>query len=140
MKRRKTAKVMAMMLAFVVPFLAGAGPLLHLDVWASGVNSEMQWQYLAGRNGGTVYQLDSDATQSYIDEYLSDESNLEFDYSESLAIMEESSCQEVIDQGYGLAGDIDCDCYITMADFADIASDWSKCVDPCDPNCAKPWL
>jgi hypothetical protein len=39
---------------------------------------------------------------------------------------------------YGFAsGDVDNDCYVTLADFSVLASEWLKCTDPADDNCVE---
>jgi hypothetical protein len=53
------------------------------------------------------------------------------------------NCSEAMDMGYGADGadaDINKDCHHDFYDFASIAQDWLKCVDPANANCAKPWL
>jgi hypothetical protein len=49
-----------------------------------------------------------------------------------------TSCQEVIAFGYGLAADLDGDCYITLADLALQVGDWLRCIDPIAGNCERP--
>lgn len=38
-----------------------------------------------------------------------------------------------------LAGDINGDCYVDLADFAKLALNWAKCSDPADSNCDMYW-
>jgi hypothetical protein len=51
-----------------------------------------------------------------------------------------ATCQEAIAGGFGLAGDLDGDCYVTLSDLAVQAGDWLVCVDPANLNCERPWL
>ncbi len=46
-----------------------------------------------------------------------------------------NSCSEVINNGFGLVGDLNNDCRIGIADFALMASGWLICNDPADPAC-----
>jgi len=58
---------------------------------------------------------------------------------EPLGLLNLSSCQEAIAGGYGLASDLDGDCYVTLADLAMQVGDWLLCVDPGKPDCERPW-
>ena len=49
-----------------------------------------------------------------------------------------ASCQEVWNDGFGMDGDLNEDCYMDLLDFAIFAEDWFRCNDPCDPNCEDP--
>lgn len=51
-----------------------------------------------------------------------------------------TTCAEAIAQGYSLRGDIDRDCKVNLLDFAYIANDWGRSLDPNDDNGEKPWL
>lgn len=58
---------------------------------------------------------------------------------EPLGLLNLSSCQEAIAGGYGLASDLDGDCYVTLADLAMQVGDWLLCVDPGKPDCERSW-
>ncbi|MBN1123632.1 MAG: LamG domain-containing protein [Sedimentisphaerales bacterium] len=49
------------------------------------------------------------------------------------------SCQDVIDAGLILDGDINKDCRVTLEDFAILAANWAKCNHPADPACDWPF-
>ncbi len=49
------------------------------------------------------------------------------------------TCQDVIDAGLLLVGDVDQNCYIDLNDFAAIAANWLSCNDPQDANCMWPF-
>jgi len=44
-------------------------------------------------------------------------------------------CSDVIAYGYGLAGDINEDCYVNFEDLKLFLEDWLNCNNPEDPNC-----
>jgi hypothetical protein len=48
------------------------------------------------------------------------------------------TCTDVL-PGYQLAGDVNADCRIDMADFTMLASSWAACNDPDDPLCQPNW-
>ena len=50
-----------------------------------------------------------------------------------------TTCQQVIDLGHGIASDLTGDCFVNLEDFGVMASDWTRCVDPSDVSCEKPW-
>jgi hypothetical protein len=58
---------------------------------------------------------------------------------EPLGLLTLSNCQEAIAAGYGIASDLDGDCYITLADLALQVGDWLLCIHPGDPDCERPW-
>ncbi|MBN1817112.1 MAG: LamG domain-containing protein [Sedimentisphaerales bacterium] len=49
------------------------------------------------------------------------------------------TCQDVIDAGLTLVGDINKDCRVTLEDFAILAAQWAKCNNPADSNCEWPF-
>jgi len=51
-----------------------------------------------------------------------------------VTVFSPENCQEVIDGGMGLSADINQDCRVNIADFAELASQWLLCNDPqqCD--------
>ena len=53
--------------------------------------------------------------------------------------LDPSNCYESIAMGYGLDSDLTGDCIVNLADFALVANDWMKCMDPVTPGCEKPW-
>ena len=53
--------------------------------------------------------------------------------------LEPTTCIEANQFGYGLEGDVDGDCYVTLADFADAAAGWLSCAEPTDIDCTHPW-
>ena len=56
------------------------------------------------------------------------------------AITDPTVCSEAIEQGYGLKGDVNEDCYVNLEDIAEIVENWVQCVNPADEDCGKPWL
>ncbi len=61
------------------------------------------------------------------------------DYKElQLTVFTPSTCQDVIDAGFTLAGDLTEDCQVDLFDFAAMASQWLWCNDPTLPECD--WL
>lgn len=46
-----------------------------------------------------------------------------------------SDCEEVINMGLLIDGDINKDCYVNMLDLALMANHWLECNDPADENC-----
>jgi hypothetical protein len=71
--------------------------------------------------------------------------NSEYDiYYKNYAIGGPTTCTELQGSGRGLAGDVDGNCVVNMADFAVIAEDWLVCNDPilaANPSsgCAANW-
>ncbi|HBR19001.1 MAG: hypothetical protein A2Y13_00670 [Planctomycetes bacterium GWC2_45_44] len=51
-----------------------------------------------------------------------------------------TDCGQAIGFGYGLAGDVNGDCYVNFEDYADFARTWFDCMDPENPICNHPWL
>jgi len=49
------------------------------------------------------------------------------------------NCSQAIAEGYGLATDLNADCYVNWADFSIFAADWLRCMDPGNVDCEKPW-
>jgi len=49
------------------------------------------------------------------------------------------NCADAIQQGYGIAGDLNGDCYVDLSDFSIFAGEWLKCIEPNDPACSHPW-
>ncbi|MBI9019077.1 MAG: LamG domain-containing protein [Phycisphaerae bacterium] len=49
------------------------------------------------------------------------------------------TCQDVIDAGLLMAGDINEDCYVNLEDFALMAADWLRCNNPQDSTCEWPF-
>ena len=47
------------------------------------------------------------------------------------------TCQDMIDAGYGLSGDTNSDCYVTVLDLAILADGWLKCNDPANSDCGN---
>jgi len=45
------------------------------------------------------------------------------------------SCQDIIDEGCGIVGDLDLDCYMSVADIAIFADSWLQCSDPANQAC-----
>lgn len=50
------------------------------------------------------------------------------------------TCAEVIDQGYGIAADINHDCYVNWGDINALMLQFSLCMDPADEDCERPWF
>ncbi len=44
------------------------------------------------------------------------------------------NCAEMWDRGFGLAGDLNHDCKVNFADFAELALDWASCNEPNAPG------
>jgi len=49
------------------------------------------------------------------------------------------NCADAIQQGYGIAGDLNDDGYVNLSDFSIFAGEWLKCIEPNDPACSHPW-
>ncbi|MFI4911961.1 MAG: hypothetical protein ACIAQZ_09880 [Sedimentisphaeraceae bacterium JB056] len=49
------------------------------------------------------------------------------------------SCQDVIDMGARLPGDLSGDCYVGLSDFAILAANWLDCNEPSDLDCMVNW-
>lgn len=60
-----------------------------------------------------------------------------FETFEFLQIISEN-CQFVVDYGYGLASDLNDDCYVNWEDYVFLMADWMRCNDPLDPGCETP--
>ena len=45
------------------------------------------------------------------------------------------SCEDIINMGQGIKGDLNEDCYVNMVDFAMMATNWLTCNNPMDPGC-----
>lgn len=50
------------------------------------------------------------------------------------------TCEDTHDMGFGLAADLNEDCYVEWADFGIFASQWQQCSDPDDDTCQRPWM
>ena len=51
------------------------------------------------------------------------------------------SCAAARAQGYRAAMDFDDDCYVGLTDFAVVADDWLRCMDPnSEADCEEPWF
>ena len=48
------------------------------------------------------------------------------------------ACQEKLDMGYHLPGDLNNDCYVNLADLALLASNWLRCMEPGNLDCEQP--
>jgi len=51
-----------------------------------------------------------------------------------------ADCASAISMGFGNYFDVNHDCYVNFADFAQFAQSWMNCIDPADSECSKPWL
>jgi hypothetical protein len=51
-----------------------------------------------------------------------------------------ADCNSAINMGFGIAADLNKDCYVNFKDFAEFAVNWLGCVSPLDSNCQTPWL
>jgi hypothetical protein len=51
----------------------------------------------------------------------------------------DSNCTELITGGYGLASDLNSDCFVDFQDLNIFVSEWLQCNDPQDPNCEVNW-
>lgn len=50
-----------------------------------------------------------------------------------------TDCEQVWASGFGMTGDANQDCYVGVADFAEIATSWQTCAAPDNPDCDAPW-
>ena len=50
------------------------------------------------------------------------------------------TCAELRGLGFGVAGDVNGDCYVNLADLAIMASEWLYCMAPDDAACDTPWI
>ena len=65
-------------------------------------------------------------------------------YDELTITVENPTCQDVIDNGLMIMGDLSGpewtpDCYINLYDFAAFAGNWLRCNNPQDPQCEFPY-
>ena len=65
-------------------------------------------------------------------------------YDEVMITVENPTCQDVIDNGLLIMGDIsgpdgNPDCYINLYDFAAFAGYWLRCNNPQDTKCEFPY-
>jgi hypothetical protein len=51
-----------------------------------------------------------------------------------------TTCQGAIAGGFGIASDLDGDCYITVGDLRLLAIDWLRCVHPDNLDCEQPLI
>ena len=99
--------------------------------WESAPDSDPSFEL---RSASYVYMCSSEWSDGEVTN--TEKPRLTIDYSAA-----PTSCQEQIDLGYLLPGDISGpaglpDCQVNMYDFAEIAENWTVCVDPADPvNC-----
>jgi hypothetical protein len=49
------------------------------------------------------------------------------------------SCEQVLQMGYSLEGDLNADCQVDIDDLAIIMNHWLECNDPQDDTCDHPW-
>ena len=49
-----------------------------------------------------------------------------------------ADCAAAIEQGHGLPGDADQNCYVNLIDLALLTDDWLNCIDPTDQDCTLP--
>ena len=54
-------------------------------------------------------------------------------------VVTEPTCQDVIDAGLLIMGDVDQNCYVDLYDFAAVAANWLSCNNPADSNCMWPF-
>ena len=47
------------------------------------------------------------------------------------------TCQDIVDEGCGVVGDLDSDCYVTVVDIAVMAENWLNCNDPANDSCEQ---
>jgi hypothetical protein len=66
-------------------------------------------------------------------------------FADITIIVSNPTCQDVLNEGLGLAADIsgpnqgERDCHVDVHDLAAIGSDWLRCVDPLNPVCENPF-
>ena len=51
-----------------------------------------------------------------------------------------TTCQGTIAGGFGIASDLDGDCYVTLADVILLVNDWLRCIEPDNPSCEQPLI
>lgn len=49
-----------------------------------------------------------------------------------------TTCEAVVNSGFGFTSDLNEDCYVNIEDFAIMATEWLTCNDPTDPTCELP--
>jgi len=59
----------------------------------------------------------------------------QFHHMYSEAAFDMDTCEDVIAYGFGLASDLNGDCYVNFADLKLFLEDWLNCNNPEDPNC-----
>jgi hypothetical protein len=60
-------------------------------------------------------------------------------YKEVTITVSNPTCQETIDAGYTIAGDLNDDCHVNLEDLAIMALNWTKCITPGEDGCDNPW-
>ncbi|MCD6394550.1 MAG: LamG domain-containing protein [Planctomycetes bacterium] len=60
-------------------------------------------------------------------------------YKEITIAVTNPTCQETIDAGFTIAGDLNDDCHVDFADVAIMAINWAKCITPGEAGCENPW-
>ncbi|MBN1846643.1 MAG: LamG domain-containing protein, partial [Sedimentisphaerales bacterium] len=60
-------------------------------------------------------------------------------FAEVVVEVTNPGCDVVIELGYGMASDINEDCYVNLLDFAALAADWLECNNPLDDDCPNPF-
>ena len=73
---------------------------------------------------------DNDIIQTYIDRLF---------LAVPGAVPPPTSCEEALLAGYSIPPDFDDDCYVNPVDLSFFVGDWLECIDPCNPNCSRPW-
>lgn len=48
-------------------------------------------------------------------------------------------CAETLAAGFSIAGDLNNDCKVDLADIAIIAANWAECINPQEDQCQNPW-
>jgi len=136
-----------------IRFEDGAGSPVDGDFTYGGQTTTASFYYvpdgdhLEARSSWQMHELEvragAGATKFRIQFAVSDPREFRFDSFSLREVLSGPSgpttCQEVLDLGYGKSADLNSDCYVNWQDFTLFANQWLACIDPGNPNCNHPW-
>lgn len=89
--------------------------------------------------GGNTWT--SDTVSMYLVAAQYESHTVYFDDAQVISPVEPHTCQQIWDQGYGMAADVNRDCYINWLDVTTVMQNWSMCNDPASRHewCQPSW-
>ena len=122
---------------------AGLGPNTTDWNWYNSLNGTDTGVWVPGRTGGDP----PPSQQASLGEAVATGGQItvwigygQTTFYDGLSYKQVTACDSIQDQGWTIIGDLNADCYVNLADFAEMAADWARCIEPSDPSCDHPWL